>query len=155
MIGSCVAGGEEGNEQWNEEKQQNTLQEGSNTEQSTIILHKDGSTENTIEATNTVLIQQESIKRKKKKNTKKKNKVLITDDDFEPPVDFTKQEGFVYDPQKAEFDISEVRMEKRPWEIPDVRSIVYLRRLGRYIVVVCKQNENITRQSMAWLQFEN
>ena len=61
---------------------------------------------------------------------KKKKVVKITDDDFEPISDFTKNEGFVYDPQKAEFDISEVRLQKRPWEIPDVRSLAYLRRLG-------------------------
>lgn len=70
--------------------------------------------------------------KKKKKHGKKKEKtVVITDDDFGPLTDFTKQEGFVYDPEKAEFDINEVRFEKRPWVIPDVRSVLYLRRLER------------------------
>lgn len=68
--------------------------------------------------------------KKNKKNKKKRKEVIITDDDFGPIVDFTKREGFVYDPLKAEFDINEVHLEKRPWEIPDVRSVAYLRRLG-------------------------
>lgn len=69
---------------------------------------------------------------KKKKNRKKKNKkkIIITEEDFGPEVDFTKQEGFVYDPQKAEFGIDEVQLKKRPWLIQDVRSLLYLRRLG-------------------------
>ena len=70
-------------------------------------------------------------KKKKKHGKKKKETVIITDDDFGPVTDFTKNEGFVYDPSKAEFDINEVRFEKRPWEIPDVRSVLYLRRLER------------------------
>ena len=70
-------------------------------------------------------------KKKKKHGKKKKGTVIITDDDFGPLTDFTKKEGFVYDPTKAEFDINEVRFEKRPWEIPDVRSVLYLRRLER------------------------
>ena len=71
----------------------------------------------------------ENIKKKNKKK-KKKKAVKITDDDFGPIVDFTKNEGFVYDPEKAELKDSEVHLERRPWEIQDVRSIVYLRRLG-------------------------
>ena len=70
-------------------------------------------------------------KKKKKHGKKKKENIIITDDDFGPLTDFTKKEGFVYDPTKAEFDINEVRFEKRPWEIPDVRSVLYLRRLVR------------------------
>ena len=73
----------------------------------------------------------EMVKKKKKHGKKKKENIIITDDDFGPLTDFTKKEGFVYDPTKAEFDINEVRFEKRPWEIPDVRSVLYLRRLER------------------------
>lgn len=71
----------------------------------------------------------EATSSKKKKNRKKK-KIIITDEDFGPEVDFTKQEGFVYDPQKAEFGIDELHLKKRPWLIQDVRSLLYLRRLG-------------------------
>ena len=72
-----------------------------------------------------------NVRRSKKAHKKKKKKaVKITDDDFGPIVDFTKNEGFVYDPEKAELKDSEVHLERRPWEIQDVRSIVYLRRLG-------------------------
>ena len=71
-----------------------------------------------------------AAKKSKKKNRKKK-KIIITDEDFGPEVDFTKQEGFVYDPEKAEFCIDEVHLEKRPWLIQDVRSLLYLRRLER------------------------
>ena len=69
---------------------------------------------------------------KKKKSRKKKNKkkIIITEEDFGPEVDFTKKEGFVYDPQIAEFGIDEVQLKKRPWLIQDVRSVLYLRRLG-------------------------
>lgn len=76
----------------------------------------------------------ESAKKKNKKK-KKKKVVKITDDDFGPVVDFTKNEGFVYDPEKAELKDSEVHLERRPWEIQDVRSIVYLRRLGIFNVM--------------------
>lgn len=76
-----------------------------------------------------VLVER-SKKRKKNKKQKKRKDVVITDEDFGPIVDFTKKEGFVYDPYKAEFDINEVHLERRPWEIPDVRSVAYLRRLG-------------------------
>ena len=74
----------------------------------------------------------EATASKKKKSRKKKNKkkIIITEEDFGPEVDFTKQEGFVYDPQKAEFGIDEVQLKKRPWLIQDVRSLLYLRRLG-------------------------
>lgn len=78
------------------------------------------------------LVKSKNSNKKNKKNKKKRKEVIITDDDFGPIVDFTKREGFVYDPQKAEFDINEVHLEKRPWEIPDVRSVAYLRRLGIY-----------------------
>lgn len=82
-------------------------------------------------------IKDSTIKKKKKKDKKKKKKeVIITDEDFEPIDDFTQREGFVYDPEKAEFDINEVHLEKRPWEIPDVRSIAYLRRLGKSTIIM-------------------
>ena len=81
-------------------------------------------------------IQQESNtekKKKKKKNkSKKKKEIEITDADFGPIVDFTKNEGFVYDPKKAEVDNDDIQLKKRQWEIPDVRSIAYLRRLGMF-----------------------
>ena len=70
-------------------------------------------------------------KKKRKRDKKKREKVVITEEDFGPLVDFTKKVGFVYNPEKAEFDIDEVRFERRPWVIPDVRSVLYLRRLER------------------------
>lgn len=76
-------------------------------------------------------------KTSKKKKNRKKKKIIITEDDFGPEVDFTKQEGFVYDPQKAEFGIDEVHLQKRPWLIQDVRSLLYLRRLGIDSIQVC------------------
>lgn len=60
----------------------------------------------------------------------------ITDDDFGPEVDFTKREGFVYDPVKAVFSPDEVNVKRRPWKIQDVRSFLYLRRLGSSCIVV-------------------
>ena len=71
-------------------------------------------------------------KQKNKKNKKNKKEVEITDADFGPIVDFTKNEGFVYDPEKAALDSDDIQLKKRQWEIPDVRSIAYLRRLGRF-----------------------
>ena len=70
-------------------------------------------------------------KKRKRDKQKKREKVVITEEDFGPLVDFTKKVGFVYDPEKAEFNIDEVRFERRPWVIPDVRSVLYLRRLER------------------------
>lgn len=70
-------------------------------------------------------------KKKRKRDKKKREKVVITEEDFGPLVDFTKKVGFVYNPERAEFDIDEVRFERRPWVIPDVRSVLYLRRLER------------------------
>lgn len=73
----------------------------------------------------------EPKKKRKRDKQKKREKVVITEEDFGPLVDFTKKVGFVYNPEKAEFDIDEVRFERRPWVIPDVRSVLYLRRLER------------------------
>ena len=75
--------------------------------------------------------KEQTKKKHKRDKQKKKEKVVITEEDFGPLVDFTKKVGFVYDPEKAEFNIDEVRFERRPWVIPDVRSVLYLRRLER------------------------
>ena len=87
--------------------------------------------------------QQENEPKKKKKHGKKKKtrvaakqevkeEEIITDEDFGPEVDFTKMEGFQYDPEKAEYHMDEVTIKRRPWKIQDVRSFLYLRRLGLY-----------------------
>ena len=76
--------------------------------------------------------KQKKKKQKKTKNKKNKKEVEITDADFGPIVDFTKNEGFVYDPEKAALDSDDIQLKKRQWEIPDVRSIAYLRRLGSF-----------------------
>lgn len=86
--------------------------------------------------------QKNENKKKKKHGKKRKTKVatkkevkeedIITEEDFGPEVDFTKMEGFHYDPEKAEYHMDEVTIKKRPWKIQDVRSFLYLRRLGSY-----------------------
>ena len=104
-----------------EEKKEIVQTEDSHTQQITEV----DSSEVIVES-----VQPKENNKKKNKKKKKKKAVKITDDDFGPIVDFTKNEGFVYDPEKAELKDSEVHLERRPWEIQDVRSIVYLRRLG-------------------------
>ena len=103
-------------------------------EKKEIVQTEDSHTQQITEVDSSEVIvesaQPKENNKKKNKKKKKKKAVKITDDDFGPIVDFTKNEGFVYDPEKAELKDSEVHLERRPWEIQDVRSIVYLRRLG-------------------------
>ena len=100
----------------------------------------------------------EATASKKKKNRKKKNKkkIIITEEDFGPEVDFTKQEGFVYDPQKAEFGIDEVQLKKRPWLIQIFRAST--QQIGSRTCVGSKANTetNLERREFAlmeWLDF--
>ena len=72
-------------------------------------------------------------KKKKKKDGKKRKRAppVLTEEDFGPLIDFTKLEGFVYDPEKGKLDDDDIKVKRRPWVIPDVRSVLYLRRLER------------------------
>ena len=72
-------------------------------------------------------------KKKKKKDRKKRKRAppVLTEEDFGPLMDFTKLEGFVYDPEKGKLDDDDIKVKRRPWVIPDVRSVLYLRRLER------------------------
>ena len=71
--------------------------------------------------------------KKKKKDRKKRKRAppVLTEEDFGPLMDFTKLEGFVYDPEKGKLDDDDIKVKRRPWVIPDVRSVLYLRRLER------------------------
>ena len=72
-------------------------------------------------------------KKKKRKDGKKRRRAppVLTEEDFGPLMDFTKLEGFVYDPEKGKLDDDDIKVKRRPLVIPDVRSVLYLRRLER------------------------
>lgn len=97
----------------------------------------------------------EPKKHGKKKKTKAaakqevKEEEIITDEDFGPEVDFTKMEGFQYDPEKAEYHLDEVTIKRRPWKIQDVRSFLYLRRLGLHHHLKIMGRE-AAQQTCAW-----
>lgn len=84
-------------------------------------------------STSTEAVSADNEKKKKKKDKKKRKRAppVLTDEDFGPLIDFTMKEGFVYDPEKGKLDDEDIKLKRRPWVIPDVRSVLYLRRLER------------------------